>query len=221
MAFPNARKGTGKLFTAEVMQIISVIFAVVGVFSFFVAMHESNSLSTDYFIVGSLGFIALIVIGVAIIMSIVVAVLKMVGLWQAGKDARVLRVAFWLIIAQIVFFGGITYVFWNSAGEWLGFSIFEENGIRITTIAGELISMAVFVITIAGLNGLVRRANRPGIAVLGWVVLALIAIAFVAIATAVLLMNSWTIVIVFAALAGLIIAYILYLIYLAKAKNAF
>ena len=222
MTFPHARKGASKLFAAEIVQIIAFILLAVGGISLVFAIDLANSSDYNFGSVASMGLIAFIMFWVGVIMLAVVSILKLVGLWQAGKDEHHwLKTAFWLTVVQVVFIGGGTWLLYFNGGEFLGICFDDGDNYKFLVSAAELISLLAFAFTILGMSDLAKKVYRPGIASLGTVTLFMMVVELAAIAAAVWMADSTSVLLAIVALVCAIVVFILYLVFLAKAKNAF
>ncbi len=218
MTFPNAFQGVKKLFTSEILKLIATLCALIGsiagVLTIAAAVNESNG-----GVVG--GSIATVVLGLgATVLLLIAYILKLIGLKKAGNDeprfAQAFIIAIFALILAVV--SGI-----------LG-SLNVGNGV-VDTIFQILANVAEIIITvfvIQGIQNLAEKLNQHDIAETGsklqiiiivFYVLAIIASVLPLIfganpATATI---SSIIAIVGAVLN--LIAYIVFLVYLSKAKN--
>ena len=87
MRFPNAQAGVKKLYTAQLLELIAVACGLIG------AIGLAAGSAT----------LLLIFSIIAAVLSIIAFILEIVGLGQAQKDDNLFRMAFFCVIAGIVF----------------------------------------------------------------------------------------------------------------------
>lgn len=104
MQFPNAHKGIGQIFTAEILTLISAILAIIAAAAAVVAMAASEVEGAEDavggFALGAGGFGL-----VAGVLAIIAFILTIVGINKASKDEPTFRNALlWLILGIV---GGV------------------------------------------------------------------------------------------------------------------
>ncbi len=128
MAHENARNGIGKVFTAQILQIITVVCTLIAgiasavVLAAAVSVQSSGEVSAGAAVGGGISVIlaGLFFITAAVI-SIIAFILQLVGLNKAGKDNEKLHSAFTLSIVAIIvaFVGGIVSSLFSTEASWV------------------------------------------------------------------------------------------------------
>ena len=142
MKFPNAYKGVKKLYIAEILALVAAVLSIVA--AIMTALLNANP---DLPLKG-----AIIGIGFGVLaLALVCFILQIVGLYQAGKDEGSFRLAFFIVIFNIV----LTLV-----SSIIG-SI--NSGAAIASNVMQMISdIASVVVIFFILSGLGVLANRLG-----------------------------------------------------------
>ena len=146
MRFPNAFSGVKKLFTAEILQIIGVV--AIGLSAFFLIILGA-SVDSDNAVTGlsSFAFMSIFAIGGAVV-SIIAAILKLVGLAKAGKDNKYFTYALYCIIVGMIF-------------VCIG-SFFQSSNTTIFNICDSINKIADLVATILIIQGVMNLAADIG-----------------------------------------------------------
>lgn len=208
MQFPNAYKGVSKLFIAEILALIGALVMVAG--AGIAVGGAVTALDT-----GSLDAAGGLVAGGAItmlgglVLPIVGYILQLVGLGQASKDEpKNFKVAF---IAAIVALVASLATSFASSVEWLG---------TVLTFVVGIANICVFVFTIGGIMELARQLNRPDVASLGnkilWMIIITYALSFV---MKIIPIAELATVLGIASAVLSLVTYIVFLVYLSKAKK--
>lgn len=211
MKFENAYKGVSKLLTAEVMILISGIVTVVStVVTLVLAMAN----------LGDAAAVLLLVTGVLVaataVLGVIAFILNLVGLIQARKDEASFMAA--LVVTLI----GI------AASACMG--IFSQNTL-VSGLLNVVFTVAQLATTLFVIQGIMKLANRLGNAAMVQkgntmfkLILTVQLVAIIASFISVVFKNNSAMLIIAGVLsiAGAvvnIVAYFLYLSYLAKAKK--
>lgn len=213
MKFSNAAKGVSKIFTAEILGLIS--FIILGISSVVIlgaAAGNSEKVVSDTAAGGAVvggGIFA--VIG-AIIM-IVGAIINIVGLVQAGKDEKFFKYA---LYAMIIFF--IFSLIVNIALSASGYKEYASNG-------GTLINLIVNVLVIQGIINLANAKQDAKVASKGLLIFKLIIcvtiLEIIASIIATATQNTVAAVIVLVlAIVALVLGIVRYFMYLSMLSNA-
>lgn len=155
MKFPNAAKGIKKLFTAEVLYLISVI--LIGIGTIFALVSQSKE-----------GFSAVILSSVAVggIIAIVALVLQIVGVIQASKDEASFKGVIYVTLFGIAV----------SVVASLLSALFRDNAIlpSISNLVSSIVSVISTVLIILGICNLMNQIGKQDLVVKGGKVLRII-----------------------------------------------
>ncbi len=155
MKFPNAAKGIKKLFTAEVLYLISVI--LIGLGTIFALVSQSKE-----------GFSAVILSSVAVggIIAIVALVLQIVGVIQASKDEASFKGVIYVTLFGIAV----------SVVASLLSALFRDNAIlpSISNLVSSIVSVISTVLIILGICNLMNQIGKQDLVVKGGKVLRII-----------------------------------------------
>ena len=155
MKFPNAAKGIKKLFTAEVLYLISVI--LIGLGTIFALVSQSKE-----------GFSAVILSSVAVggIIAIVALVLQIVGVIQASKDEASFKGVIYVTLFSIAV----------SVVVSLLSALFRDNAIlpSISNLVSSIVSVISTVLIILGICNLMNQIGKQDLVVKGGKVLRII-----------------------------------------------
>lgn len=100
MRFPNAARGIPKIFTAEILQLISLI---TGVVSLVLSVVFAGSVQNDSAVaVGASGIGVLVFMAATAVLSIIYLIFMIIGTVQCAKDEPSFKMIIYLIIANIV-----------------------------------------------------------------------------------------------------------------------
>lgn len=208
MKFPNALKGVKKIFAAEVLGILAAVcLLLTGVFAVLVS---AVPVLTVPMIVFGVAAAALMLIGY---------ILNITGIVQASKDEYSFKTALFATIFGIVFSllsGFLANAF--SGNEYI---------LRIIGAIPDIINLCVMIFIIMGIRGLARQLHDSVMDGKGQNIMNILflleLIVFVARAVTAMIQADWTnsLVLVTVIFAGVlnVVVYVLYLIYLAKAKK--
>ena len=159
MRYPHAHSGVKKLFICELIAIIASTLAVVGSILAAIGLKKDALLLTG----GSL----LLASGIALV---VVFILQLVGLHQAGKDETQIKYAFYLTILGIVL--GVVSAILGSLTKSKGIEIAQAFVEAAETVATLLASYYV----LAGIASLANKLGdkamaKRGKALANWVII--------------------------------------------------
>ena len=100
MKFPNAYNGVKKIYTAEILYLIGIIFSVIAVIAAFVAAGAIE-IGEDAISAGSVGTMAVfgLIAGVLLIVGFII---YLVGLNNGKKDEPLFKTALMFVLAAIV-----------------------------------------------------------------------------------------------------------------------
>lgn len=214
MSYENARKGISKVFSAEVLQLIAALCgAVAGVLGV-VAVAAVAGESTGGAIAGSIG---VVVAGLAaLVLSVIGIIMLLVGLNTAGKDSEQIKKAFTISIVSLIV-AIVVGILKSFTPAWVA-----NIGDIVATVLGLLITYNVL-FGCAGLNSdLAENASST------WKVYMCVVILDIVIVIVTLIMGilGFTAVSVVAATILVVadavlevVAYIMFLVFLSKAKN--
>ena len=210
MRFPNAYKGIKKIFTAEILGLIGSIGLIATAVLAMLALEERS----DALLIAT-GACAVFA-GVFMLISYI---LNIVGLSQASHDDDSFRSAFYISIFGIVF---------SVLSAFLG-NVFRDNVFvtRSLNIIPDLINLFIMVMVIVGIRTLSRRMGDPVMEGKGENIIRLLFVMGIVILAARFILIIFTttfagaLAVSMVCFAGIlsVITYILYLIYLAKAKK--
>jgi len=209
MTLPNAYSGVKKIFIAELLQIVGLVLAIVGLASLLGAV-EAYSYYGDS--VGAEGVAATggMFTLLAAILAIVALVLNLVGLRQASKDepdrmgkAFAFAVAT-LILSVIV--GVCQSMQWGIA--------------TLFSVASSLTQMCTIIFTIMGVSEVTQNISRQDVADMGPKILTLAVIAIAASIIATIIGHTIGGIALLIALGLMIVAYFVFLVFLGRATSA-
>ena len=217
MKFPNAYQGVKKIFTAEILSLIGaacmIIFAVFGV----VALAGMATASGDTALTGGIG---LAVFGLAGgILSLIGLLFLMIGTKRAAQDEPIFNQAYMYILCSLI----LTLASLIISSIWL-YGTWDNMS---TTIA-NILAMIATIFIINGVQNLANKLNRPDMVATGntYMILLIIGYAIQIIVRVIPVFfgadAATSIVVGILSLAAEIfslIVYILYLVFLGKAKK--
>ena len=215
MRFPNAASGVKKIFTAEILALISDILLIIAGFMVVVALAATNTNGNESLALGTLAGFAIFGFGASVI-AIIAFILKIVGISQASKDENSFKTAIICLIIGIV--GSIVY------------SIFQTSSPTVASIGNliyQLMNLFVTIFVISGIIKLADQLNDGVVSAKGSTLLKLITVIYALTIIAniiVLILGGYSVSIVAAiiyliALILTVVQYIMYLVYLANAKK--
>lgn len=215
MRFPNAASGVKKIFTAEILALISEILLIIAGFMVVVALAATNTNGNESLALGTLAGFAIFGFGATVI-AIIAFILKIVGISQASKDENSFKTAIICLIIGIV--GSLVY------------SIFQTSSPTVASIGNliyQLMNLFVTIFVISGIIKLADQLNDGVVSAKGSTLLKLITVIYALTIIAniiVLILGGYAVSIVAAiiyliALILTVVQYIMYLVYLANAKK--
>lgn len=214
MRFPNAANGVKKLFTAEILSLISTFAMIIAVCLAVVAAAGSNAQNITSGTVAA-GMGTIILMAAAAVLAIIAGILALIGLIQASKDEVAFKTA---LIATI-----ISLVAAVIMGIFSRYSVVQS----ICQCIQNIMSVVVTVFVIQGIINLAGRLKEREIAAKGktlmTILIVIFALAFVASLISAIfggaLASTIAGIIALVALVLDLIGYIIYLTLLAKAKK--
>ena len=209
MTLPNACGGVKKIFIAEILEIIGTLLTVFGAVTLLGAAAYFIESIGDADVTGAIGVgSTCTLIGLAL--AIVALILNIVGLRQASKDERDhMGKAFACAIITIilaVIVGVCQSMHWGAAGF---FSVLQS-----------ITRLCMIVFTILGVSEVTQNIARQDVADMGPKVLTISVIAIVAAIIASIVGNVVGGVAAVVSLALMLVAYIVYLVFLGRATSA-
>ena len=208
MQFPNAFKGVSKIFIAEILALIGALVMLVGagiaVGGAASALNAGSLDAAGGFVMGGV----ITILG-GLVLPIIGLIMQLVGLSQASKDEpKNFKIAF---IAAIIALIASLVTGFTSSIEWLT---------KVLTIVSGVGSIITFFFTIAGIMELARRMDRPEMVSLGnkvsWMVVIMYVLSFV---IRLIPIAELATVLAIASAIFSIITYIIFLVYLSRAKK--
>lgn len=221
MTFPNACTGVKKIFTAQILKILSTVFLIVGAVStlltaavFSVEAAESGGPGVG------LAVVSIIFLAIGGVLAIISFLMNIIGLRQAGTDEESLHMAFIVsIFALVIRFVSTLFDLLN-VGSGIADNIAEA--------VGYVCEIFVIISVIRGITNLADRLHNEKVGSLGDklsnVILVILVLALIAntipifLGTDVNVLTSATILEV-ASLVLTAVGYIIYLVFLGKASN--
>ena len=210
MTLPNAYKGVKKIFTAEILQIISTLLLMISLVSFGTAVAAYNvsggqaDVAAGGLAIGSI----LMLIGVAL--PILALVLILVGLKQASVDEPDrMGKAFSFSIATLVL---TVLVCLFQALNWGGAVFFD--------VLAQICELCALIFTIMGVSEVTQNISRQDVADMGPKIIVISVIAIVAAIIAGIIGNVIGGVAALISLVCLLVAYLVFLVFLARATSA-
>ncbi len=155
MKFPNAAKGIKKLFTAEVLYLISVI--LIGLGTIFALVSQSSE---------GLAVVILSSVAVGGIIAIVALVLQIVGVIQASKDEASFKGVIYVTLFGIAV----------SVVASLLSALFRDNAIlpSISNLVSSIVSVISTVLIILGICNLMNQIGKQDLVVKGGKILRIV-----------------------------------------------
>lgn len=215
MRFPNAASGVKKIFTAEILALISEILLLIAGVLVVIALGAAQNNANDSLALGTLAGFAIFGFGATVI-AVIAFILKIVGISQASKDENSFKTAIICLIIGIV--GSLVY------------SIFQTSSPTVASIGNliyQLMNLFVTIFVISGIIKLADQLNDGVVSAKGSTLLKLITVIYALTIIAniiVLILGGYAVSIVAAiiyliALILTVVQYIMYLVYLANAKK--
>lgn len=221
MRFPNAAKGISKLFTSEILSLFALlVLSVSGVIYYATPSLKDYLANETKTFPKTEATACAIFAGIALIMLIIAAIIKIVGIVQAAKDEGAFVAVIYVTIMAIV----VSVVISIMSGKY-----HSEMATGFTNTISNIMSLLTTFLVIGGISNLADQLGDQEIIAKGasiirkifWM-LVLSVIANIIITFTHGSEGFWTkTAVVLAIIAGLLsfIAYVLYLAYLAKAKK--
>ena len=144
LMYPNVHKGVVKLFIAEILIILTAVFGIVT----------------------AVAIIAVVVLIVTLVVSIAAFVLHLLGLQQAGREDVYFRVAFFLVLATILFTIVATVLRTIFPALVLLYTILEA--------VCDVLQVAVMVYTVFGINNIATELGKEKLANMGRIIIYLV-----------------------------------------------
>ena len=215
MRFPNAASGVKKIFTAEILALISEILLLFAGVLVVIALGAAQNNANDSLALGTLAGFAIFGFGATVI-AVIAFILKIVGISQASKDENSFKTAIICLIIGIV--GSLVY------------SIFQTSSPTVASIGNliyQLMNLFVTIFVISGIIKLADQLNDGVVSAKGSTLLKLITVIYALTIIAniiVLILGGYAVSIVAAiiyliALILTVVQYIMYLVYLANSKK--
>lgn len=230
MRFPNAFKGVSKMFAAEILKLIAtgltIATGVAGIVSSagVIKLASEGVQLTDELVASNVnvgGLVATGILGVgAMILYIIAYIMNLVGMHQAGKDEDNFRSAFGISIAVLIISIGTAVL--------TGLSIGGNVPENIASTARTICEIIVMILVVGGIMNLAEMCRDEKMVRFGKTVSVLILVFVIAAAVATFISIffgrlAWAqhvegILDIISGVA-LFIGYIIYIIYLGKAKK--
>ncbi len=152
MSYENAKKGIGQIFTAEILQLLSAIFAIIGTIitiTGIAAIIGGAATGTDVAMGGGLAgsIVGIIMTVIGAIFALIGFILYIVGVGTAGKDEENFKKAFMFLILGLIC---------SIIGAFTGAVPVLAGILKIASAVFSLAS-AIFVI-----NGIIVLAGKVG-----------------------------------------------------------
>ena len=221
MKFPHAANGVKKIFTAEILSLIAaalIIVAAVMAFSVVGSVEGYEATKSNAAAAGALVSSAgLLIFGIgSLVLSLISFILNIVGVARASRDESAFKIALYALIAGLVF-TGLSSAFENLSGPLSGamsalatvteliVTLYVVQGIRLLASRlnnrevdnkGQKLYMIIFVVLI------IRLIANILVAIFGGRFTTILALCIFMVSTVLSLVQ-----------------YIMYLIFLAKAKK--
>lgn len=231
MSFPNAFRGVSKLLVAEILNLIATgliiaagISGIVGGASAVINTVSQTTEITEETVessIGSPGVIAAVFMGMgAMILFIIAYIINLVGLAQAGRDENNFRNAFFVSIAVLVISIIASFLSGSNAGDGAAGDI--------AATARTVCEIFVMVSVVTGIMSLASMLNDSGMQNFGrkLIIIIIVSIGIGAVASFInIFFGANSVVHAVDGIMGLIsgiamlVGYIAYIIYLAKAKK--
>lgn len=211
MKLPNAASGVKKIFIAEILQLIAVLLITVGlVISGAAVVAAVSSGKATAGMGGALTGGMAMILG-ASILPIIGFILNLVGLKQAAKDEPdYMNKAFWCIIITVI----LTII----AGIMQG--VGWKGGAAVFDVISSICEALAIIFCIMGVSEVTQNISRQDVADLGPKVIVIAAIAMFISIIASIVGHAIGGVAVTIASVLMIVAYIVYIVFLAKASSA-
>ena len=218
MTYPNAANGVKKLFTAQILFLISSIAGVIAA-----VITAATSVSKVVNAVGSQdleagvssvfgGLVAAGSIGIVYVVIMIVAlIIQIIGLAKAGKDENMIKLAFILTLVELLV---------KIISAVATFSAPTLSS--VLSLAASVLQIVVSILIILGISKLAISLGNERIAKSGKVLIAIVLItqilsAIISFIIARALVAAGVMAVIAVVLS--IIGYIMYIVFLGRAKN--
>ena len=211
MKFPNAQAGVKKIFTAEILALITSICLTAALAFGYLA---TKTVTADGEVIAEGGLVAaaggLLIFGIAgAVLAIISFIIKIIGVNSASKDESYFKTALYLIIAGLVV---------SAIGSFL-----SDTSIKtVFSSIGDVINLAVTCFIIQGIRNLADKLNNGDMNAKGATIFKIIIVvnAIIIIASIIAIFSKTIAGILTVVSAVLnIVQYIIFLTYLSKAKK--
>ncbi|MBQ3285671.1 MAG: hypothetical protein IJH40_08530 [Ruminococcus sp.] len=215
MSFPNAYQGVKKLFTSEILNIISGICLAIAAISAAVmgagAMSAENANAiTDGQAAAVLGggIAATIFLVAGVIIALIAYILMIVGIGKGMKDEPAFKTAF-------------IFVFVGLACNLVGSFIPGTFGSILKSL-GQICTLIVFIFIILAIKNLALKLNDESVVKTGntilYILVVIYVLTFIASIVSIWAVGVASVLAIIAAVLN-VISYIIFLVYLSKAKK--
>lgn len=237
MKFPNAYSGVKKIFSAEILSVIAVVLLIAAsVFGLLTAAAaisvETADAETASSLVLAAGIFAIPTLALGAcgtVLAIISFILQLVGVSQAKKDEPIFKTALLFILIGIIStaVSSITGTLMNSVQNLVGNRVLDIFNAFFSCL-GKVATILVFYYIITGIISLADQIGNEKIAKQGKTIINCVMIILVLSLIATITVNVFpqngtnAILVGVLALAALVIefiAYIIYLVFLGRAKK--
>ncbi|MBQ9471775.1 MAG: hypothetical protein IJU73_01385 [Ruminococcus sp.] len=157
MKFPNATKGVKKLFTAELLKLISVICLAAAIICAVLLFVSASNNSTAG--AGASTIAAMIFLVASSILMIISGIMMLVGLVQAGRDEGAFKSALICILVEVVALIVASIISANSSAGIGGSFDLSVAGSSLS-LSHLITSVANLLITVFIITGIIRLADQ-------------------------------------------------------------
>ena len=212
MTLPNAYKGVKKLFIAEILQIAAIVLLLIGLVAYGVAAMDYEAFGKLTRGMTGVAIGSLISICGALLLPFIAFILTLVGLNQASKDEHdYMRKAFlctiWALILAVI----------ASCLQGLQVLVGLAGFLRIVC---RILEICMIVFSIMGVSEVTQNISRQDVADMGPKIITIAVIAIVAATIASLLGSVVGGIAATIAYILMLVAYITYFVFLARATSA-
>lgn len=158
MKYPNAAKGVKKIFTAKILELISIICmaaALICALLLFVSAANNSNAGA-----GASAIAAMIFLGGALILLTIGAIMMLVGLIQAGRDEASFKSALICILGEIIALAIATIISANSAAGMSGPVLDLAAAGGSISLSHLITSISNLLITVFIITGIIRLADQ-------------------------------------------------------------
>lgn len=158
MKYPNAAKGVKKIFTAKILELISIICMAAALISALLLFVTASNKSTAG--AGASAVAVMIFLVAAGILIIVGAIMMLVGLIQAGRDEVSFKSALICILGEIIALAIAGIISANSAAGMSGPVLDLAAAGGTMSLSHLITSIGNLLITVFIITGIVRLADQ-------------------------------------------------------------